>query len=50
MTRKPIIVPGNSEWPHAQSYERTEKYEYAAYDFDIEKDTMIKTSTPVRYG
>ena len=45
--RKPRIVPGTDEWPHMQSYERTHKWEYSAFNFDIEEDTKIQTSTPI---
>jgi len=49
-TERPPVYPGSTEWPNCQSYERTEKHEYAAYNFDIEKDTKILTSTPLRYS
>ena len=49
-TERPAVYPGSTEWPNCQSYERTEKHEYAAYNFDIEKDTKILASTPLRYS
>ena len=49
--RRPCIYPGSDEWPRAQSYEKTEKWEYGFHaNMDMEKDTKIKISTPLRYG
>jgi len=49
--RRPAIYPGSDEWPRAQSYEKTEKWEYGFHaNMDMEKDTKIKISTPLRYG
>ena len=49
--RRPAIYPGSDEWPRAQSYEKTEKWEYGFQaNMDMEKDTKIKISTPLRYG
>ena len=49
---KPMIFPGDKEWPHATSQHYQNKSDFAAFDFKAneESNKKITISTPLRYS